>query len=101
MDNKYKVNHIGLDSYIYYLYDNSMDEKLRKRGRPPKDVSELRNEDLLVKLLADEKEAFKDAASLAGVSLSTWVRERLRQVAIRELQSASQPIAFLKHLARS
>jgi hypothetical protein len=69
----------------------------RKRGRPVKAPGELRNEDLLVKLKADEKEAFKDAADLAGVSLSTWVRERLRQVAIRELQSASQPIAFLRH----
>jgi uncharacterized protein (DUF1778 family) len=68
----------------------------RKRGRPSKAPDELRNEDLLVKLKADEKEAFKDAADLAGVSLSTWVRERLRQVAIRELQSASQPIAFLR-----
>ena len=71
-----------------------------KGGRPPKDPGELRNEDLLVKLKADEKEAFKDAANLAGVSLSTWVRERLRQVAIRELQSASQPIAFMKHLVQ-
>jgi len=71
-----------------------------KRGRPTKNPDELRNEDLLVKLLADEKEAFKDAANLAGVSLSTWVRERLRQVAVRELRSASHPVAFLKHLAQ-
>lgn len=78
-----------------------MSEKQVKRGRPPKNAGELRNEDLLVKLLSDEKEAFRDAANLAGVSLSTWVRERLRQVAIKELQSASQPIAFLKHLARN
>jgi hypothetical protein len=67
-----------------------------KRGRPPKQVSELRTEDLLVKLKVDEKEAFKDAADLAGVSLSTWVRERLRRVAMNELQEAARPIAFLK-----
>jgi hypothetical protein len=72
-----------------------------KGGRPPKEPGELRNEDLLVKLKADEKEAFKDAANLAGVSLSTWVRERLRQVAIKELQSASQPIAFLRNLTHN
>jgi len=69
----------------------------RKRGRPPKKPDELRNEDLLVKLKIDEKEAFKDAADLAGVSLSTWVRERLRRVAVMELKEAARPIAFLRN----
>jgi predicted HicB family RNase H-like nuclease len=73
----------------------------KKRGRPPKDEDRLHSESLLVRLETTEKEAFRDAADLAGVSLSTWVRERLRQVAIRELQSAAQPIAFLKHLTRN
>jgi uncharacterized protein (DUF1778 family) len=68
-----------------------------KRGRPPKQASELRTEDLLVKLKVDEKEAFKDAAELAGVPLSSWVRERLRRVAVRELQEAARPVAFLRH----
>jgi hypothetical protein len=67
-----------------------------KGGRPPKNPDELRNEDLLVKLQADEKEAFKDAAQLAGVPLSVWVRERLRRVAIRELQEAARPIPFIR-----
>jgi hypothetical protein len=66
-----------------------------KGGRPPKEPGELRNEDLLVKLKADEKEAFKDAAELAGIPLSVWVRERLRRVAVQELSEASRPIAFL------
>jgi hypothetical protein len=52
---------------------------------------------MLVKLDAAEKEAFRDAADLAGVPLSTWVRERLRQIAVRELERASRPIAFLRH----
>jgi len=68
----------------------------KKRGRPFKDASRLRNDPLLVMLEPSEKEAFKVAADLAGVSLSSWVRERLRQNAVRELQSAAQPIAFLK-----
>jgi hypothetical protein len=71
----------------------------RKGGRPPKNPDELRSEDLLVKLMVDEKEAFKDAAQLAGVPLSSWVRERLRRVAIRELEEAARPIAFLRHLS--
>jgi hypothetical protein len=94
--NKYKVKHYSLDSYIYYWYDNGMKKNGAKRGRPHKEVGELRTEDLLVKLKVDEKEAFRDAADLAGVSLSTWVRERLRRVAVNELQEASRPIAFLK-----
>lgn len=69
-----------------------------KRGRPPKQAGELRTEDLLVKLKVDEKEAFKDAAELAGVPLSSWVRERLRRVAVRELQEAARPVAFLRNV---
>ncbi len=68
----------------------------KKRGRPPKEVDQLRNESLLVRVEADEKEAFKDAARLAGIPLSSWVRERLRRVAVNELQEAARPIAFLK-----
>jgi hypothetical protein len=68
----------------------------KKRGRPSKKPDELRSEDLLVKLKADEKEAFRDAAQLAGLPLSAWVRERLRRVAIRELEEAARPVPFLK-----
>ena len=42
-----------------------------------------------------EKEAFADAASLSGLALSAWVRERLRSTAARELQEAKRPVAFL------
>jgi hypothetical protein len=62
-----------------------------------KEASRLRDKPMLVKLEATEKEAFKDAADLAGVPLSTWVRERLRQIAVRELEKAARPIAFLRH----
>jgi hypothetical protein len=71
----------------------------KKRGRPPKDADKLRSEALLVRLDASEKEGFRDAADLAGVPLSTWVRERLRQVAVKELENASRPIPFLKRVA--
>lgn len=67
----------------------------RGRGRPPKDAGELRSESLLVRLDGGEKEAFKEAAALAGVTLASWVRERLRQIAIKELGKAERPIAFL------
>jgi len=62
--------------------------KKRGRGRPPKEADQLRSESLLVRLEVNEKEIFKNAADLAGVPLSTWVRERLRRIANRELGRA-------------
>lgn len=47
-----------------------------------------------------EKRAFQDAAKLAGLPTSTWVRAKLRQAAIKELEEAAMPIAFLKEMAR-
>lgn len=44
---------------------------------------------------ASERQAFQDAADLAGIGLSTWIRERLRQTAIKELEDAGRPIAFI------
>lgn len=56
----------------------------------------MRKQELLqVRVDESEKRAFADAADLSGIALSAWVRERLRQIAARELESASRPIAFL------
>jgi hypothetical protein len=68
--------------------------KRRKRGRPFKPEGEKQSQSLLVMVQAPEKTAFKDAAVLAGASLSTWVRQRLRTAAISELEGAGKPIAF-------
>lgn len=69
----------------------------KKRGRPPKVSDQLRNESLLVRVEPNEKEVFQSAAELAGVSLSAWVRERLRQVAVKELKSAAIPNPFVRN----
>lgn len=63
-------------------------------GRPQKKVT--RDDYLELRLGVLEKQAFRDAAKLAGLPLSTWVRERLRRAAIRELEEVAHPIAFLK-----
>ncbi len=42
-----------------------------------------------------EKEGFEEAAMLAGISLSSWVRERLRLSAIRELEGAGRRVPFV------
>lgn len=48
-----------------------------------------------IRLSEAEKQGFQAAAKLAGVSLSSWVRERLRRAAVRELEEAGRPIPFL------
>jgi uncharacterized protein (DUF1778 family) len=54
-----------------------------------------------LRLSPDEKEAFQRAADLAGIGLSSWVRERLRWAATRELENAGQSIPFLRRFAEA
>ena len=53
-----------------------------------------------IRLSETEKEGFETAADLAGISLSAWMRERLRRAAIRELEEASKPIPFISREPR-
>lgn len=50
----------------------------------------------LMRLTKQEREGFEAAADIAGIDLSSWARERLRNAAIQELQRASRQIPFLK-----
>jgi len=68
----------------------------KRKGRPPKDKT--KQDYLEVRLDADEKQAFKDAADLSGLALSAWVRERLRKVARKELEEAGKQAAFMKYV---
>jgi hypothetical protein len=67
----------------------------RKRGRPPVDPDKAKAEYLDVRLEFTEKQAFKEAAELAGLPLSSWVRERLRLAARKELEEAGRAVPFL------
>jgi predicted HicB family RNase H-like nuclease len=67
----------------------------KQRGRPPKNPEQARELSLDVRLDPSEKAAFQEAAELSGVSLSAWVRERLRQVARTELEGAGRQVPFL------
>ena len=51
---------------------------------------------LQIRLSSAEKQGFQAAAGLAGIPLSSWVRERLRLAAIRDLESAGQKIPFVE-----
>jgi hypothetical protein len=67
----------------------------KNRGRPPLSSDKAKGEYLEIRLTKGEKQAFRDAADLAGLPLATWVRERLRKVSRRELEDANKQIAFL------
>jgi len=51
-----------------------------------------------IRVSDSEKEGFELAAALAGISLSSWVRERLRLTAIRELESAGRRVPFVPEI---
>jgi len=53
---------------------------------------------LQVRLSSAEKAAFENAALAAGVSMSAWVRERLRRAARDELQSSGIKVPFIEEL---
>ena len=49
-----------------------------------------------VRVQPEEKESFEIAASIAGVPLSAWIRERLRKAARFELEEAGRQIPFIQ-----
>jgi hypothetical protein len=65
----------------------------RKRGRLL--MGKGMNKSIEIRVQSAEKDGFEEAAALAGISLSSWVRERLRLSAIRELESAGRRVPFI------
>ena len=55
-----------------------------------------KSQNLQIRLSEQEKAGFSEAAELAGIPISSWVRERLRLAAIRELESAGRKIPFVR-----
>lgn len=56
----------------------------------------MKTESIEIRVQSEEKAAFKEAADIAGLPLSAWIRERLRRITIRELEEAGKPILFLR-----
>jgi uncharacterized protein (DUF1778 family) len=48
-----------------------------------------------IRVTPKEKTAFVRAAEIAGVPISSWVRERLRAAAFREFDNVGEPASFL------
>ena len=69
--------------------------KKKKPGRPKKNKDLKLDLLLQVRLSADEKAAFAEAAALSGQSVSVWARAALRQVAQAGLEANGRAVAFL------
>lgn len=72
---------------------------MKKMGRPKKSPDAVKVDYIEIRCEESEKVAFRAAAEAAGLPLSGWVRERLRRVARKELESMALPVAFLERLA--
>ena len=72
-----------------------MRKKKAQRGRPKKPEGESKKQFLQVRLLDSERDGFAEAARLAGIPLSTWVRERLRVIARKELKDYGKTADFI------
>ena len=73
-----------------------MDAIKRKRGRPPKNSGDVKSESILLRLDGGEKQGFAQAARIAGLPLSAWMRERLRKAARSELKQADLAVPFMQ-----
>ncbi len=76
-----------------FLFVRTIDGMNKRRRVQKKNT---REEYLEVRLDSKEKQAFKDAAELAGVALSAWVRLRLREAARKELRESGRTVAFME-----
>lgn len=65
---------------------------VENRKRPAK------SEYIEMRVTVSEKEGFTLAADLAGISLSSWIRERLRLAAIRELEGGGRRVPFVPEI---
>jgi len=67
-----------------------------KTSRTERAAEKTKSDYLPIRIRPVEKASFQVCADLAGVSLSSWIRERLRMAAIRELESAGRRIPFVE-----
>ena len=55
-----------------------------------------KSETIRMRITVEEKQSFQNAADLSGISLSAWMRERLRRVTIAELEQRGITAHFLR-----
>jgi hypothetical protein len=67
-----------------------------RRGRPPKKADSLKDQSVLLRLETSEKMGFTEAAKIAGLPLSAWMRERLRWAASGDLEKMGREVPFFR-----
>lgn len=50
----------------------------------------------MVRVDEPERTTFLTAAELSGVSLSAWIRQKLRQASAKELTESGVPVEFME-----
>lgn len=75
--------------YNFGMNSNPRQSEEESRSR------ELKTVPLNIRVSEAEKKTFARAAEVAGVALSSWMRERLRVAALRELDNIGESVAFL------
>ena len=60
-----------------------------------------KTESVELRVSESEKRAFREAADIAGLPMSAWMRERLRRAAAKELESQGRQIPFYQQLTES
>jgi uncharacterized protein (DUF1778 family) len=78
-----------------------MSGKTPYKARRNERVSTMRTSRVELRVTPAEKEAFEEASSISGEALSAWMRLRLRQAAVKELEDAERPIPFLSMKRKS
>lgn len=58
-----------------------------------------KDEQIIIRVSAEEKQGLERAAEIAGIGLSAWARQKLRSGAIKELQEVGEKINFLKPIS--
>lgn len=57
-------------------------------------ISGMKTTAIQIRVNPSEKDAFDQAAALAGISLSSWARMTLRRAAMREFEDAGKRVDF-------
>lgn len=81
---------------IFHPYNKRMKKPTKNRRGAPKKPDAVRKDARLELRMSElEKQAFSEAADLAGMPLAVWMRTRLRMIARSELEQENRPVQFL------
>lgn len=72
------INGFALDSSKFCVYTSSMKKRM---GRPPKNAGENLSERLDIRVTANERAAYDQAAASIGLERSEWMRKVLNRAA--------------------